>query len=58
MHGLMMDTQLLVTEIMRYADKHQPNVEIVSVTHDHPRHRCPFKDIFRRARMRIANHFH
>ena len=54
MHGLMMDTQLLVTEIMRYADKHQPNVEIVSVTHDHPRHRCTFKDIFRRARM-LAN---
>ena len=54
MRGLMMDTPLLITEIMRYADKHQPNVEIVSVTHDHARHRCTFRDIFRRARQ-LAN---
>jgi len=54
MRGLMMDTPLLITEIMRYADKHQPNVEIVSVTHDQTRHRCTFRDIFRRARQ-LAN---
>src|SRR5512144_948969 len=54
MRGLMMDTQLLITEIMRFADKQQPDVEIVSVTHDHPRHRCTLRDIFRRARM-LAN---
>jgi 3-(methylthio)propionyl---CoA ligase len=54
MRGLMMDTPLLITEIMRYAEKHQPDIEVVSVTHDNPRHRCTFRDIFRRARQ-LAN---
>ena len=54
MRGLMMDTPLLITEIMRFADKNNPDVEVVSVTHDHPRHRCTYKDVFRRARM-LAN---
>ena len=54
MHGLMMDTPLLVTEIMRYADKNHPRGEVVSVTADAPRHRCTYADVFRRARQ-LAN---
>jgi len=54
MHGLMMDTPLLVTEIMRYADKNNPRGEVVSVTADAARHRCTYGDVFRRARQ-LAN---
>src|SRR5688500_6904491 len=54
MNGLMMNTPLLVTEIMRYADKNHPKGEVVSVTADTPRHRCTYADVFRRAR-RLAN---
>ena len=39
MHGLMMDSPLLITEIMRFADTQLPGREIVSVTLDNPRHR-------------------
>jgi 3-(methylthio)propionyl---CoA ligase len=54
MHGLMMDTPLLVTEIMRYAQKSHPRGEVVSITADAPRHHCAYADVFRRAR-RLAN---
>jgi acyl-CoA synthetase (AMP-forming)/AMP-acid ligase II len=54
MHGLMMDTPLLVTEIMRYAEKNHPKGGVVSVTADTPRHRCTYADVFRRARQ-LAN---
>jgi len=54
MRGLMMDTPLLVTEIMRHADKNHPKGEVVSVTMDTPRHRCTYADVFRRARQ-LAN---
>jgi fatty-acyl-CoA synthase len=54
MHGLMMDTPLLITEIMRFADRNHPNVEVVSVTASDPRHRCTYRDVFRRARQ-LAN---
>ncbi len=54
MNGLMMDAPLLVTEIMRYADKNHPRGEVVSVTADAPRHRCTYADVFRRARQ-LAN---
>ena len=54
MRGLMMDTPLLITGIMRYADRNVPDTEIVSVTFDNPRHRCTLRDIFRRARQ-LAN---
>ena len=40
MHGLMMERPLLITDIMRFADRNYPDVEIVSVTLDTPRHRC------------------
>jgi fatty-acyl-CoA synthase len=54
MNGLMMDTPLLITEIMRFAERNFPAVEVVSVTLDEPRHRCTFRDVFRRARQ-LAN---
>jgi acyl-CoA synthetase (AMP-forming)/AMP-acid ligase II len=54
MRGLMMDTPLLITEIMRYADKNVPDTEVVSFTVENPRHRCTLRDVFRRARQ-LAN---
>ena len=54
MLGLMMDRQLTITSIMEHADKNHPNVEIVSVTCDEPRHRYTYGDAFRRTRQ-LAN---
>ena len=54
MHGLMMERPLLITDIMRFADRNHPDVEIVSVTLDTPRHRCTWRDVFRRTRQ-LAN---
>src|SRR5512145_2280840 len=54
MHGLMMDAPLLVTEIMRFAERNFPDGEIVSVTFDQPRHRTTWREVFRRAR-KLAN---
>jgi acyl-CoA synthetase (AMP-forming)/AMP-acid ligase II len=54
MHGLMMDTPLLITEIMRFAERNHGEREIVSVTLDAPRHRTTWREVFRRAR-KLAN---
>ena len=54
MHGLMMNTPLLITEIMRFADRNFADREIVSVTFDDPRHRTNWGEVFRRAR-KLAN---
>jgi fatty-acyl-CoA synthase len=54
MRGLMMETPLLITEIMRFAQRNYPDREVVSVTADSPRHRCTLADVFRRARQ-LAN---
>lgn len=54
MHGLMMDTPLTITEIMRFADKVYGSSEIVSVTADNPLHRYTYRDAFRRVRQ-LAN---
>jgi acyl-CoA synthetase (AMP-forming)/AMP-acid ligase II len=54
MHGMMMDAPLLVTEIMRFAERNFPDNEIVSVTFDQPRHRTTWREVFRRAR-KLAN---
>ena len=54
MQGLMMNTQLTVTTIMRHAQRNNPNVEIVSVTGDNPRHRTTFGQAFGRA-AQLAN---
>jgi fatty-acyl-CoA synthase len=50
----MMERPLLITDIMRFADRNHPDVEIVSVTMDTPRHRCTWRDVFRRTRQ-LAN---
>jgi hypothetical protein len=39
MQGLMMDTPLLITEIMRFALQNHADVAVISVTADDPRHR-------------------
>ena len=50
MHGQMMDSPLTVTSILRHAEKLSANQEIVSVTHDNPRHRYTYKDAFKNVR--------
>ncbi|MFK8028935.1 MAG: long-chain fatty acid--CoA ligase [Gammaproteobacteria bacterium] len=52
--GKMMDEPLLITSFLRYAEKIYPDVEIVSVTQDSPRHRTSYGECFERAR-RLAN---
>jgi acyl-CoA synthetase (AMP-forming)/AMP-acid ligase II len=54
MHGLMMEAPLLITEIMRFAERNFAEAEIVSVTFDQPRHRTTWREVFRRAR-KLAN---
>jgi fatty-acyl-CoA synthase len=54
MLGQMMDTPLLITEILRFAERNFPDSEVVSVTFDDPRHRTTYHEIFRRAR-KLAN---
>ena len=54
MRGLMMDTQLLVSSILRHADVNHGDREIVSVTADNPSHRYTYAECFRRTRQ-LAN---
>jgi fatty-acyl-CoA synthase len=54
MQGLMMDSQLLISSILRHADRNFAEREIVSVTADNPLHRYTYADCFRRARQ-LAN---
>jgi fatty-acyl-CoA synthase len=54
MLGLMMDTPLLITSIMRHAERNHGGQEIVSVTADHPRHRYTYEACFQRTR-KLAN---
>jgi len=54
MLNLMMDMPLTITSIMEFAEKSNPDTEIVSVTADNPRHRYHFSDAFRRTRQ-LAN---
>lgn len=54
MQGLMMDSPLTITSLMRHADQLHPDSEIVSVTSDNPRHRYQYRDAFRRVRQ-LAN---
>jgi fatty-acyl-CoA synthase len=49
-----MDAPLLITEIMRFAERNFPDGEVVSVTFDNPRHRSNYGEVFRRAR-KLAN---
>jgi acyl-CoA synthetase (AMP-forming)/AMP-acid ligase II len=54
MRGLMMNTPLLITAIMRHAQANYPDREIVSVTADQAGHRYTYKEAFRRSRQ-LAN---
>lgn len=54
MQGLMMNTPLLISSILRHADLNFGDREIVSVTADDPQHRYTYADCFRRARQ-LAN---
>lgn len=52
--GQMMDEPLLLTSLMEYADTIYPDVEVISVTADAPRHRTTYGQCFARGR-RLAN---
>jgi len=54
MQGLMMNTQLTISSILRHADRNFPGREIVSVTSDNPQHRYTIADCCRRSRQ-LAN---
>ena len=54
MHGLMMDTPLLISSLIRFADLNYPDREIVSVTADNPMHRYTYREAFARSR-KLAN---
>lgn len=54
MQALMMNSQLMISSILRHADKNFPETEIVSVTADNPRHRHTYKDFANRSRQ-LAN---
>ncbi len=50
MFGLMMDLPLTLTTFMRHGERNHGLQEIVSVTHDNPRHRYTYRECFSRAR--------
>ena len=54
MHGLMMNTPLLISSIAEHAEKFHGDREIVSVTADNPRHRYTFRDAIGRSKQ-LAN---
>ena len=51
MHGLMMNTPLTITSIMRHVERNSPHGEIVSVTVDQPLHRQTYRESFTRVRQ-------
>jgi fatty-acyl-CoA synthase len=48
MKGLMMDSPLTITSLMRHAQRLHADSEIVSVTAENPRHRYQYRDCFAR----------
>jgi len=54
MHGLMMDMPLLVSSLLRHADRHHGATEIVSKTVEGMMHRYTYREAHARAR-RLAN---
>src|SRR5512147_1629499 len=51
MHGLMMDQPLLISDLIRHADRHHGDTEIVSKTvEDGAIHRYTYREAHRRAR--------
>ena len=51
MNGLMMNAPLSITAILEHAERCNPDVEIVSVTRDNPRHRYTYREAFARVRQ-------
>jgi fatty-acyl-CoA synthase len=49
MLGLMMDTPLLITDIMRFAIRNHPETHVVSITADRGAHRRGYREVFERA---------
>lgn len=56
MLGQMMSFPLTISSVMRHATTVHPRTEIVSVTHDHDKHRYQFSDCFSRVGQ-LANAF-
>ena len=54
MQALMMQSQLMISSILTHAERNFPNVEMVSVTVDNPRHRQNYKTFAKRCRQ-LAN---
>lgn len=54
MLGLMMDSPLLISSIMKHAERLYGDSEIVSITHDHALHRYNYRQAFARSRQ-LAN---
>ena len=54
MLGQMMDTQLTLSSVMRFAQRTYGNTNIISVTPDNPRHRYTYKEAFKRV-GKLAN---
>ena len=54
MRGLMMDSPLLISAIVRHAARNYPDREIVSITGDNPQHRYKFSDCIQRIHQ-LAN---
>ena len=50
MHGLMMDVPLLITDLIRHADRNHGDTEIVSQTVEGGIHRYTYRDAHARAR--------
>ena len=50
MHGLMMDTPLLITDLIRFADRNHGDTEIVSKTVEGTIHRTTYREAHARAR--------
>ncbi|MDH3319792.1 MAG: AMP-binding protein, partial [Betaproteobacteria bacterium] len=50
MHGLMMDVPLLITDLIRFADRNHGDTEIVSKTVEGKLHRYTYRDAHARAR--------
>jgi acyl-CoA synthetase (AMP-forming)/AMP-acid ligase II len=54
MHGLMMDMPLLISDLLRHADRHHGSTEIVSKTVEGTIHRYTYREAHARARQ-LAN---
>lgn len=54
MQAMMMKSQLMISSILRHAEKNFPQREIVSVTADNPRHRYTYQEFAGRSRQ-LAN---